>query len=617
MVYNIVVNELSHLDPSAEQPSDINVVLKPHQLTLLHRCRQFESEELPLVQFTSLLSQHNVGEGDYMRTRVGILGDQVGSGKSFVLLSLVLTNNEIHTGPALRSYGCNQVLLCRQDQNMSVKTSLLVIPHNLCCQWTSYLDTFSNRLKYLMISKCRLVSAILTDDINQYDVVVVTSTFYNRVASILGTRNIKMRRVIFDEVDDINIPSCAAVESEFFWFVTASYGNLIWPRGYNKWDPNTMRCIWHATGIKNSGFIKTLFSDLSNSIDKEIVKILVVRNHPDYVQQSMILPTMEVHNVLCKAPASINILNGLVSRQIIDALNGGDIASALQYVNPFNRTSEDCIVQSLIDKFRRNLSNLHERLDLCRRIQYDDESDRISEMARIHAQIADTSRRIECIKERVKNSNTCAICFEDMIDNNMTKCVVPCCSNSFCFECISRWLNSGRTPTCPMCKHNPLTMDNLLVVDSAHNAAVSRLPQPPRLDELSPLHDKLHNLEAILRSRQANAKFLIFSSYDNTLSNIAPMLDRLRITHSCIRGNHAVVRNTVERYRNSNLDALLVNASQYGSGLNLENTTDVVLFHRFGSEIEKQVIGRAQRFGRTQPLRVWYLLHEIEMRTTE
>jgi SNF2 family DNA or RNA helicase len=608
MAYDISVSELSEADPIAPQPENINVTLKRHQLTLLHRCRQYESEELPLSQFQSLLSNHSISSRDYMRTRVGILGDHVGSGKSFVLLSLVLTSSDIHAGPALRSYGCNQVLLCKQDQTRSLNTSLLVIPHNLCAQWTTYIDTFSSNLKYLMINKNRMVHSIVAEDISTYDLVVVTSTFYNRVASILTSRNLKMRRVLFDEVDDINIPSCMPVDSEFYWFVTASYGNLIWPRGYNKWDPSTMRCIWHATGIKNSGFIKTLFSDLSNNVDREVVKILVVRNKPEYVQQSMILPAMDARNVLCKTPPSINILNGLVARQIIDALNGGDISSAMQFVNPHNRTSEDGIIQVLIDKYSRNLHNLNERLELCVRIQYESEDDRAAERARVEAQIADVQRRIDSIKERIRSTNTCCICFDAM----QNKCVVPCCSNSYCFECISRWLTSGRTPACPMCKHVPLRMDDLMLVQADLVPAPER-PAPPSRDQISEMHDKLQNLEAILLNRQEHSKFLIFSSYDNTLNNIVPVLDRLEMRHSCIRGNHAVVRNTVDKYRNSDLDALLVNASQYGSGLNLENTTDVVLFHRFGSEIEKQVIGRAQRLGRTQPLRVWYLLHDVEM----
>jgi SNF2 family DNA or RNA helicase len=73
------------------------------------------------------------------------------------------------------------------------------------------------------------------------------------------------------------------------------------------------------------------------------------------------------------------------------------------------------------------------------------------------------------------------------------------------------------------------------------------------------------------------------------------------------------VARIVREYREGGLDVLLVNTNNYGNGLNFENTTDVIMLHKFDTEIEHQVLGRAQRCGRTEPLNVWYLLHENEL----
>jgi len=43
--------------------------------------------------------------------------------------------------------------------------------------------------------------------------------------------------------------------------------------------------------------------------------------------------------------------------------------------------------------------------------------------------------------------------------------------------------------------------------------------------------------------------------------------------------------------------------------MNLQNTTDIVLLHKTNASMKDQVIGRAQRPGRTSQLRVWELLH--------
>ena len=53
-----------------------------------------------------------------------------------------------------------------------------------------------------------------------------------------------------------------------------------------------------------------------------------------------------------------------------------------------------------------------------------------------------------------------------------------------------------------------------------------------------------------------------------------------------------------------------------GAGLNIECATHVVMFHRMSSELENQIIGRAMRLGRKQPLDVVHLLHENELGNT-
>ena len=55
-----------------------------------------------------------------------------------------------------------------------------------------------------------------------------------------------------------------------------------------------------------------------------------------------------------------------------------------------------------------------------------------------------------------------------------------------------------------------------------------------------------------------------------------------------------------------------MNARHFGAGLNIEAATHVILFHRMAEEIEKQIIGRAYRFGRQKDLEVIHLLHANE-----
>jgi ERCC4-related helicase len=109
-----------------------------------------------------------------------------------------------------------------------------------------------------------------------------------------------------------------------------------------------------------------------------------------------------------------------------------------------------------------------------------------------------------------------------------------------------------------------------------------------------------------------NSKFLLFSNYDQTFENLIKSMDDENIKHSKVLGSGAVVNKTIQRFTNGEIRVLMLNASNYGSGLNLQMATDIIIYHQLPLELETQVIGRAQRLGRTTELNVYYLLHEYE-----
>ena len=111
-------------------------------------------------------------------------------------------------------------------------------------------------------------------------------------------------------------------------------------------------------------------------------------------------------------------------------------------------------------------------------------------------------------------------------------------------------------------------------------------------------------------------KMLVFSNYDGSFVPICSLLNRCRVRHATLRGNAGCVERTLREFREGDLDVLLLNATNFGSGLNLEAATDVVLFHRMPDSLEAQVIGRAQRYGRSSALNAWHLMHSNELSGT-
>ena len=61
------------------------------------------------------------------------------------------------------------------------------------------------------------------------------------------------------------------------------------------------------------------------------------------------------------------------------------------------------------------------------------------------------------------------------------------------------------------------------------------------------------------------------------------------------------------------IQILLLTTQYSASGINLENTSDIVLYHSMSEDKTKQIIGRGQRPGRTNQLHVWKLHYENEV----
>lgn len=594
--FNIQVRELDESSPIMDVVKPTKIKLKLHQKTLLYACHQFENSNIDLSDANSNI---------HITTRVGIIGDKVGSGKSYVILSLVLNDDMTkleHPMLVTKTYADNNIVVSTVENKHIINVNVLVIPHNLIQQWSNYIQAFSNNIRTLFVTKSSHYVSLRNTNFESYDLIVISSTFYNRVASFMNEENITVRRVFYDEVDNINIPSCEKISSYFYWFITASYGNLLYPRGYNGYDASQRKYIMYATGIRSSGFVKNMLQSMTSTTEAaQISRILVIKNTEEFITASLHLPQPIVNKVKCKTPHSINILSGLVDKHILDCLHANDIASAMEYLSPHNKQTEENIVSLMMEKFKKQIRNINLEIEHVNHLEFDTDEQRIHRLAMWHKKKEDAERQMNAIQARIRECNACCICYDDICN----KSIVPCCSSSFCFKCISVWLTS--TKTCPLCRKFITTADLLVVQNSniANAADDNTCNAPVELD-------KLQNLEAILASRKPDSKFLIFSSYENSFENIVNILRNMHISFAFLKGTSSHVNNIVNRYKNEDLQVLLVNTRNYGSGLNLENTTDVIMFHKFDSEIEKQVIGRAQRYGRNDPLNIWYLLYASE-----
>ena len=582
----ILLNENSKM---WEDPISQRIVLKDHQKTLIQRCVEFQHNDIP------------VSEGEHMKTSIGILGDKVGSGKSYVILSLVkITLPFEKNRPQYKTHANNHLHLIKKLPREYIQTSVIVIPHNLCKQWESYVANFDPDMKVMVINKHK---KIVSDcDLSTYDLIIVTCSMYNHFA--LQFDDVTFALIFFDEADSINIPSCKPMLAMFYWFVTASFDNLAHPYGQYVYNEKINRYVELAKGLKNTGFIKEMFASIHQT--KQLCRLILVKNEDDFVNRSLALPSITNTVVECKTPFAVSILSNIVDKEVIRCLNANDVKRAIQCIHPSNRGTEENIIALCVDKLNKNLKNILLRIDLVEKMEYDVERDRDEEVEKLNKLREELETKIAAITDRVKERDQCPICFDEIRE----KTVLNCCNNAFCFKCISVWLLSSKF--CPFCKAGA-QVQNLLVVDVQSEAEIKREWERKRQIALTihPENDKVVNLINILKTK--TDKTLVFSQYDDGIRSIATALNQANISFSYLKGACSSVTSILEKFKSGAIKVLLVNPIHYGSGLNMECTTDIVMFHKFDNEMEKQVIGRAHRCGRTEPLSVWYLLHHNEL----
>lgn len=128
---------------------------------------------------------------------------------------------------------------------------------------------------------------------------------------------------------------------------------------------------------------------------------------------------------------------------------------------------------------------------------------------------------------------------------------------------------------------------------------------------VSKLLSKSKQLLEFLKDHK-EARVLIFSRYENPFTSLGNTFTEEGITHHVLSGNKDVVASTIRSFETGEKRVLFLPTQSAGAGINLVSATHVILLHAMTPDEEKQVIGRAYRLGRTDPLQVIHLVHEAE-----
>ena len=607
---------------TVDVPADsLKVSLRAHQQAVL---AAMESQERELISGMPC-------SGETLYSSYGILGDSVGVGKSLMVLAHIARVASIPPLPTMKSLGANssnKLFSIKSEQltDMSGAGCLIVVPHTLFRQWSDYIKKQTNLTHLLVDKKKSMTHDTFTQAVMAAQVVLISNTQYKEFSVWQSENRILWKRAFIDEADTIHLVNgYRKPEAEFTWFVTASWMNMIFPNeslyinqqsllAHVYSDGAPYACLKpYFTELMRSGrpYNYMRFSMTSYNFFREILNNnhrlrgrLVLKCSDAFVQESISLPVLHRSNIICMAPIHQRIVGDAVPADVQQLLHGGDIAGAIAALGV---KSED--TTSLIDAVTKNLKKELQRLkatyDFKAGLDYSSQAAKEAALKSLEDKMKGKEEAIKSIQERIEGFSTevCPICY----DAPTQPMVTPCCSRIFCGQCILSC--RARSAACPMCR-TEYRISQLKKITAEKD-------ETEIVDDAEP-EEQEKKADALLRLFKENpaGKFLVFSRYDNPFTAMEEAITGLGVTVKQLKGNKDGIASTLRQFQGGDVRCLLLNSHYAGSGLNITAATHVILLHAMTHEEEKQILGRAYRMGRTEPLHFIKLLHADEMPTT-
>lgn len=632
------INTLDRKDLKIKQPEKILRSLKNYQKTCIYEMLRRE------YLFKINIRFHNYNHS--VNTNIGILADSVGAGKTYITLGLIANKKSVKK---FRENICfdnmlnmclnkipvdiitiitnyttfdennrHEFVLSKEDCHI-LDSNLIVVSHGIFHQWYKDIKKYSKLSIYPVRTK---KDKLDIEEFKKHDIVLCNANKYNDIAKLCA--EYKWNRVIFDEADSISIPRNLPSNFNFIWFITSTFRRL--------------------QRHKNIGFIRNIFRRIDYETRMDFQKILmnglVVKNNENYIKETFEIPKFEKFITRCPTPIELKIVKDSVDKTVLDMLNANNFKDAIQRLKLLINTNNvrnisndlvqdnlknDNVVQLTMKLLNKKIDGLNKRLieynETIREI-YQQNNNYLNYFKRMKEKVTKDiikyKNMFKNIKLYIQEHDLCLICLNSIKDPSG---MLKCCKRLFCLDCLVNYYSELNF--CFYC-HCLIKHKNDIIIVNKNNYINNEEPfgrffidgmllTLPKLQHIEDNKDiKIDKVIDIINLCK-DGRILIFANYDETLYQIQDKLDLNSIKYGRLYGHSNTIRKRVRDYTSGELKLLLLNSKFYGSGLNLQMTTDIIIFHSLDKSTETQVIGRAQRMGRLTNLNIHYLYYEHEI----
>ena len=516
--------------------------------------------------------------------------DAVGTGKTASALGLVLLSEPLDP---------------TNKDVIRVRTSatLVIVPTNLPQQWQVEAARFAPRLKVVMLLSLKDAKALTMQSLLDADLVISTFSFL-RGRPYLDSLEEHARKVNGRPAtrrDIGSICTCARVATHVSDLTSipplielVRWRRLIVDEMHevlqNARDLKVLRCLSVCTVVGLTGTPDTSSTEAVQAFYPLVLRPTRTDEEPHH---HICLQAAVEYGLLCQNDRMETLPDHTVVPVRLDAAERALVETCGRTMPPLDIVMLCCGVLGSAESTTQNVSR---RELLSSMTVWND--NRMHELAGDHRGQADQERRFRFIQERVPDlidGAQCGICMEREVD-----ALVLDCGHVLCERCARQL-----PETCPFCRGHVL---KLVRVSAAHRGFGSRV-------------DAACELVQSFVGRGEGA--LVFTQFRALLSNLHAALQSMGVRTLVLEGSTSRRASCARRFRERDVDVLLLCFERSISGLNLSEARHVVLLHPLVGQphevaaMQEQAVGRAHRRGQTNRVTVHHLVaedtHEEEM----
>jgi hypothetical protein len=538
------------------QPSDLKVKLYPHQLATIYKMEDFENSNI-------------IYDGNcIIDTKIGVNANITGYGKTLEMIGLIVRDKmewDLETPFVFERIDVlskNRIKKSYISRFEKLPTTLVLLTPNIVGQWVEELKNTS--LKYDIIIKKKDIENVKVQD---FDIILTIPSVYNMLIS--NYSNYAWKRFIFDEPGHSKVPSMKEIYANFYWLVTAT--------------PDSITSLHRKC---EGSFMKELLNYRWTDFETQFSNV-IIRHNPEFIKASFNMPKTFHYYHECYQ-LLYNAIKNFVNPKIKTMIEAGNISGAIICLGG---EITDNIFDVIKRKKQEELLEIETKIQIYTLRNYEEGiSEWVDKKIKIINQIND-------IENKFKNilNEPCPICLEKL-DKPLLE---PNCQNIFCGSCIFKWIEKKNN--CPLCRN---VVDTSKLVYIKENKLENKLEH--KLEISKKMLSKPEKIIDIINSNH-DGRFLLFSDEQESFTFISKILSDYNILFVEIKGHIKTIEKNLEYFRSGKIKVLFLNSNTSAAGINLQETTDIILYHKMSINNENQIIGRANRIGRVKDLNVHHL----------